>query len=303
MENAVFDLQALRTLVAIADTGGFTAAAGVLHKTQAAVSATVAGLERAAGCRLLERSRSGCRPTPQGAVLLDYARRVLGLLSEAAQAVEAAQPPEVVRLGLADECLATLAAVVARHLAVARPQALLEVRCDLSERLEAALWAGELDVGIVVREPGSEKGRLLWREPLVWCLPVGSRAHETRPLPVALFAAGCRTRPMVLAALQATGMVYREACRASHIAGLVTVSENGMAVTALMRRAVPPGWRELAAGETGLPTLPDCEVVALLPPNPTALAVQVSGMLLRAREAGDLRGGAPIRPSTGSARA
>ncbi|WP_428569538.1 MAG: LysR family transcriptional regulator [Solidesulfovibrio sp. DCME] len=286
MDSPDFDLQALRTLTAVVDTGGFTAAAGVLHKTQAAVSATVAGLEQVAGCRLLERSRSGCRPTPQGAVLLGYARRVLGLLAEAAQAMEAARPPETVRLGVADECLATLAAAVAGRLAARQPQAVLEVRCDLSQRLEAALWAGELDAAVVVREPGSDKGTRLWCDPLVWCLPAGSRAHEARPVPVALFAEGCRTRPMVLAALEAAGLAYREVCRASHIAGLATVAASATALAALMRRAVPSGWRELASGEAGLPTLPPCEVAVLLPPKPTVLARLMSELLVGEREGG-----------------
>ncbi|MET9907040.1 LysR family transcriptional regulator [Streptomyces sp. NPDC006476] len=70
----------LRVLVAIADTGAFSAAAGALGLTQSAVSHSVRGSERKIGAVLFERGRGGARPTPAGQRAVAHARRVLRLL-------------------------------------------------------------------------------------------------------------------------------------------------------------------------------------------------------------------------------
>ncbi|MFJ6083346.1 LysR family transcriptional regulator [Streptomyces sp. NPDC092369] len=72
--------QELRTLVAVADEGGFSAAAVPLGSTQSAVSHAVRGIERKLGVVLFERGRYGARPTPAGARAVAHARRVLRLL-------------------------------------------------------------------------------------------------------------------------------------------------------------------------------------------------------------------------------
>jgi DNA-binding transcriptional LysR family regulator len=70
----------LRVLVAVADTGGFSAAAGALGLTQSAVSHSVRGSERRIGAVLFERGRTGARPTPAGETAVAHARRILRLL-------------------------------------------------------------------------------------------------------------------------------------------------------------------------------------------------------------------------------
>ncbi|WP_329550736.1 LysR family transcriptional regulator [Streptomyces sp. NBC_00696] len=70
----------LRVLVAVADTGGFSAAAGTLGLTQSAVSHSVRGSERKVGAVLFERGRAGARPTPAGEKAVAHARRILRLL-------------------------------------------------------------------------------------------------------------------------------------------------------------------------------------------------------------------------------
>ncbi|MEU2952310.1 LysR family transcriptional regulator [Streptomyces xanthochromogenes] len=85
--------QELRALVAVADTGGFSAAAEALGLTQSAVSHSVRGSERKIGAVLFERGRAGARPTPAGDKAVAYARRVLRLLDVlTAEARGAARP-------------------------------------------------------------------------------------------------------------------------------------------------------------------------------------------------------------------
>ncbi|MFC8718569.1 LysR family transcriptional regulator [Kitasatospora sp. NPDC057198] len=87
--------QELRILVAVADSGGFTAAAERLGLTQSAVSHAVRGCERKLGAVLFERGRRGARPTEAGERVAGHARRILRLLAalpgEARQAAGGAE--------------------------------------------------------------------------------------------------------------------------------------------------------------------------------------------------------------------
>ncbi|MFE1953630.1 LysR family transcriptional regulator [Streptomyces sp. NPDC059524] len=85
----------LRVLVAVADEGGFGAAAATLGLTQSAVSHSVRGSEGKLGAVLFERGRGGARTTEAGARVVGHARRVLRLL--ALMAEEARTGPGEIR--------------------------------------------------------------------------------------------------------------------------------------------------------------------------------------------------------------
>jgi DNA-binding transcriptional LysR family regulator len=70
------------------------AAAQDLVVTQAAVSASLAALQKSLGVALLEPDGRGLRLTAAGQAYTGYVRRVLGLLDEAGRAAEAAADPE-----------------------------------------------------------------------------------------------------------------------------------------------------------------------------------------------------------------
>ncbi|OIJ62575.1 LysR family transcriptional regulator [Streptomyces mangrovisoli] len=70
-------LDAVRTFVAVADSGRFQEAAAVLAVTQQAVSKRVAALEKDLGVRLLTRTPRGARLTVDGQAFLPYARALL----------------------------------------------------------------------------------------------------------------------------------------------------------------------------------------------------------------------------------
>lgn len=76
------ELRQLRCLVAIVDEGTFTDAAIALGVSQAAVSRTLASLERALGVRLLRRTSREVTPTGTGLRVVAYARRVLAEVDE-----------------------------------------------------------------------------------------------------------------------------------------------------------------------------------------------------------------------------
>jgi DNA-binding transcriptional LysR family regulator len=87
-------LNQLRSFLAVADSGSVRAAAEELVVTQAAVSASITALQKSLGVALVTPDGRGLRLTDAGASYAGYARRILGLLDEAARAAAAAADPE-----------------------------------------------------------------------------------------------------------------------------------------------------------------------------------------------------------------
>src|SRR6185503_6955894 len=78
-----FDLEQLRTFVAVVEAGSLTAAAPQVFLSQSAVSEQMRKLEERAGQSLLTRSKVGVAPTVAGTRLLAHAQRLLALADEA----------------------------------------------------------------------------------------------------------------------------------------------------------------------------------------------------------------------------
>jgi len=79
----------LRAFVAVAEHGGFTAAARAIGVSQPAVSRAVRDLERSCGFELLERTPKGIRLTRTGESFLLNAREVIGAMFTAEESVAA----------------------------------------------------------------------------------------------------------------------------------------------------------------------------------------------------------------------
>src|SRR5258708_25034028 len=100
--SALIDVEQLRTFIAIVETGSFTKAAEVVHKTQSAVSMQMKRLEERLGKAIFARDRRASKLTEDGDRLLDYARRIIKLHVEALAAFHDAALPGRRRLGLPD---------------------------------------------------------------------------------------------------------------------------------------------------------------------------------------------------------
>lgn len=68
--NPEFDLDLLRTFVAVADAGSFTKAATTVHRSQAAVSMQIKRLEQMLGTTLFARDTRNLALTRPGNTLL-----------------------------------------------------------------------------------------------------------------------------------------------------------------------------------------------------------------------------------------
>src|SRR5207247_2796222 len=81
--NSLLDIDQLRTFLAIVETGSFTRAAEIVHKTQSAVSMQMKRLEERLERPIFARDGRASKLTEDGERLLDYARRIVKLNVEA----------------------------------------------------------------------------------------------------------------------------------------------------------------------------------------------------------------------------
>ncbi len=150
-------LNQLRTFLAVAEAGSVRAAAQHLVVTQAAVSASLAALQKSLGVPLLRPEGRGLRLTDAGAAYASYVRRILGLLDEAGLAAAAAADPERGELRIAAVTTAAeqivpglLGGFRARH-----PQIGVRLEAGNRERVRALLDRHQVDLVLGGRpEPG-----------------------------------------------------------------------------------------------------------------------------------------------------
>jgi LysR family nitrogen assimilation transcriptional regulator len=145
------DLRQLRYFVAVAERGGFGAAASALNVAQSALSRHIKQLEHELGGALLERGARGVTVTEAGNVLLARGRWLLGAVDDVKAEVrtENREPSGTVRVGapssLADILYAPLAKIVVERF----PRVRLEMSEGLTEAMCDRLLRAELDIGIV----------------------------------------------------------------------------------------------------------------------------------------------------------
>ncbi|MFF4788489.1 transcriptional regulator CynR [Streptomyces sp. NPDC001276] len=183
------ELRHLRYLLAVAEHGSFTRAAEDLRISQPTLSQQVRQLERTVGVPLLDRTGRSVRLTDAGETYARHARRALRDLEAAQRAVQDVQDLTRGHLRLAATPTFTsylvgplVAEMHARH-----PGITLDVKEMTQDRIESALLADDLDLGIAFSGshlPGVV-AQILFTETL--SLVTGTPAPEagpSQPLPV-----------------------------------------------------------------------------------------------------------------------
>ena len=171
------DLTSLAVFVAVAENGGFSAAAEQLHLTQPAVSKRIAQLEAELGTRLLDRLGRQVLPTEAGALLLQRARSLLSEAADTRRAIAA----------LDDGIGGTLRIATSHHIGLHHlppllkryaqqfPQVELDIAFVDSEQAYARALAGQAELAVTTLAAHTAAPLLaqpLWDDPL--CFMVAS---------------------------------------------------------------------------------------------------------------------------------
>lgn len=258
-----FDLDQLRTLVAVLDAGSLTAAAPKVFLSQSSVSEQMRKLEERAGQPLLVRGKAGVVATPAGERLLTHARTILALSDEAYRDLRGVALRGQLRLCITDYFRPGDVARMLRRLNEQYPQVRLHVTIMKSGAIEDAYERGEIDVGISMRilERGAARSRaqgaLLRREQLMWMAADGTAAPAQDAFPLLALPETCALRQYVERLLSRRGVPYSVAHVASGVAGLQLAVAAGLGVACLNESALGAGMARLHA--PGLPALPMAE--------------------------------------------
>ena len=131
-------------------------------------------------------------------------------------------------------------------------------RTEIADLPVVALNAGRLDVVFAKRPFGTSKGRLVWREPMVWAAADTFDLIPGAALPLALYRERSVSREAALNALQDGDLTWEIIYTSPSLTGVRAAALAGLAITPLPASAVIAGLRILGAAE-GLPQLPDLE--------------------------------------------
>ena len=273
------DIATLRSFVTVAELAGVTRAAERLNLTQSAVSMQLKRLETALDQQLVERAGRGVCLTREGEQLLGYGRRILTLNDEAWQRMTHHAFEGRVRFGVPEDLVLPFVSPVMRDFAADFPRVRISLTSSITRKLIEQFDEGRLDVILTTEPVDTGTGECLYRGPLQWSVGRGSLIWKQRPLPLAA-KVDCIFLPVMLAALERTGIPWESPYEANHWRDLEAFVRAGLAIESNMsfvldrdRDRVP------VPADSGLPPLPDFGIFLYIREGAPDLALQFAGIV------------------------
>ncbi|MEV7157623.1 MULTISPECIES: LysR family transcriptional regulator [Streptomyces] len=246
----MMDLRQMEVIVAVADTGGFTAAARRLHVVQSAVSGTVRSLERELGTPLFDRTTHRVALTPAGEAFVPAARATLRAAELTRAAVDAVkgQLRGRVTVGTMQGVWAGLHHALAA-LRTEHPGVVVQLRQAAVADIRQALRDGTVDLAVVALDRQQQRGlttRLLSREDMVLVTSSHRELPGTTPgnevdladvarLPLVDFSPGWAIRYAVDRAFRAAGVERSTTFEVNDIVAAAELVRNDLGVCIMPR--------------------------------------------------------------------
>jgi len=272
------DFTPLRSLIALADTGGFHRAAAALQLSQSAVSQHVRRLERALGRPLVEPDGRRTRLTSAGVALLAEARQIIAMHDEAVRRLAVPEAREFV-IGITDHAADDILPPVVAALAEAQPELQVRFRFDRTARLNDAVVRGSIDLAVFITEASSQPGRAVGSLPLVWTAAPGwSPPPSGEPWPLIAIEEPCAIRGRALSMLAEHGIRAEVVGEAAYLAGVLNAARAGLGLSLLAVAGQPP---EGLVEFTGVPSPAPISLTARSRHGADAETVRVSIQALR----------------------
>ena len=257
--TTLLDVDHLRTFIAIAETGSFTRAADLVHKTQSAVSMQMKRLEERLDRPIFQRDGRASKLSDDGERLLDYARRIVKLNVEALAAFGDDDLSGRVRMGVPDDYADRYLPEIMARFSRAYPGVELTVMCEPSVELVKRVGDNELDLAIVTATESNRAVETFRQERLLWVTSNRHCVQSEDPLPLALGPASCCWRRQALERLEAIDRTHRIVYCSGNAGAISAAVLAGLALSVFPESALRPGMRVLTSGD-GFPDLPPCRV-------------------------------------------
>lgn len=290
-----FDLDLLDALANVADTGSISAAARRLYRSQSAVSEQIRKLEETCGLALFVRGKKGATLTPAGGRLLEHARRMLDLNSQAYRDMQGLSFAGDLHLAITDYFRPTEIAALLKRVGEHYPGMRLHVSIRKSALIEIDADSGRFDLGISMRvldgastSPDEKRAGFssiaLRREPLQWVAAPSFSWPAHQPAPLIALPGTCTLQKALRAMLDEAGTRYFIAHSASGVAGLQSALSAGLGLSCLNESAVPGDVAVVAPSLfRRLPRLPDVQFNLIVPDTADGTLVHDVAKRLAAR--------------------
>ena len=276
MIERLFDLDLLRTLVWVAQTGSFKEAAERVGRTQSAVSLQMNRLEEMIGVAAFERRGRGITLTASGEILVGYARRMLALNDEAMQAVSGTAVQGTVRLGLLQDFAETILPGVLATFSRAHPSVEIDIQVERSIDLIRGIRTRRLDLALLfARESIDLASTRIGSLPMRWVVYPGFLPEE--PLRMVLFAAPCLFRETATSLLREKP--WKQTFSSSSLAGTWAAVKAGLGISLRTPLGVPDHLETLSR-LPGTGRLPMVDIV-LLQGRTTPVVTRLKDCLLQ----------------------
>ncbi len=204
------DLTALRSFIAVADTGGVTKAASVLNLTQSAVSMQLKRLEESLGQTLLDRSGRSIALTTSGEQLLSYGRKMMTLNDEVFNRMTDHVFQGSLVLGVPHDIVYPAIPKVLQMFHADYPRMKLQLISASTFRLLEMFNEGRCDMILTTEEGCGQTGETVAHKDLLWYGAPGGTAWQRRPVPLASEPV-CSFRPIMMGALDKAGIPWEVA--------------------------------------------------------------------------------------------
>ena len=226
------DVESLRALKLVVETGGFTSAAETLHLTQSAVSWKLKRLEEKIGWPLIRREGRAVALTEHGRELIEYADRILSAHDEAVQRFQVSDLSGTVRFGATDDIAAYRLARVAGRFRRIHPSVKLQLRVDMPLTLLEWLEHGEIELAVTPAEEDKvlRDDILLWRDQLVWAQSKDGNFASYDSVPLVTFGPKCFYRDIAARLLTAASIPFDVVLECPSVAGVQAAVSSGVGV-------------------------------------------------------------------------
>jgi DNA-binding transcriptional LysR family regulator len=273
------DITPLRSLIAVADSGGFHRAAVGLQLSQSAVSQHIRRLEKALGRPLVERDGRRARLTAAGFALLAEARQIVAVHDEAVRRLAVPAEPEFV-VGMTDHAADDILPPLVAALGETLPELTVRFRLDRTAKLNEAVDKGTIDLAVFITEASARPGRPVGSLPLVWAAAPGwTLPPGGEPLPLIAIEEPCAIRKRALTVLAENGIRADVVAEAGYLAGVLNAVRAGLglALLAVAGTRPPDGLVEIP----GVPVAQPISLAARARYGADGQAVQVATRALQ----------------------
>jgi len=228
----VLDIAPLRSVVAVADCGGFHRAAAALHLSQSAVSQHLRKVEAVVGQPVVERSGRGIVFTEVGQKVLRHARTILAAHDTALDDLGATEHT-LLTIGATEHGADVMLAGLTSALRDRLPDRRVRFRLDRNVSLADSIERGLVDLAIMLDGAGLDRANASGLVRLQWISARTFAASTRDPLPLVIFSEPCTLREPAFSVLEKRRIAYEIAAECGDLSGLYAAVRSGLGVALL----------------------------------------------------------------------